>query len=308
MAWAAWARSTARATPSSAATSPSRSCPGSSRAILIGWRGSSARRASWPPSIIHTSARSMDWKTLTACGRWCSSWSTARRWPIESRADPIAVKDALKIARQITEALDAAHERGIVHRDLKPANIKITPDGVVKVLDFGLAKAVSGNAATADLTQSPTVTVGGTREGVILGTAAYMSPEQARGQAVDKRTDIWAFGCVLYEMLTGGLAFSGATVIRYHRRDPRARTRLDRAASRCTGGCAPSAAPLSGKESEAAAARHRRCPARRVGRDADRRRRSLADPFTRGGGPGHCTRRVRHGPAGSRGLLRWLWP
>ena len=124
---------------------------------------------------------------------------------------PIAVKDALKIAREITEALDAAHERGIVHRDLKPANIKITPDGVVKVLDFGLAKAVSGNAAAADLTQSPTVTVGGTREGVILGTAAYMSPEQARGLAVDKRTDIWAFGCVLYEMLTGGLAFSGAT-------------------------------------------------------------------------------------------------
>ena len=95
---------------------------------------------------------------------------------------PIPLNEALTIARQIADALDAAHENGIVHRDLKPANIKITPDGVVKVLDFGLAKAVSGDAATADLTQSPTMTVGGTRDGVILGTAAYMSPEQARGR------------------------------------------------------------------------------------------------------------------------------
>ena len=125
---------------------------------------------------------------------------------------PLALKDALPIASQIAEALDAAHEKGIVHRDLKPANIKITPDGVVKVLDFGLAKAVSGNAATADLTQSPTVTVGGTREGVILGTAAYMSPEQARGLMVDKRTDIWAFGCVFYEMLANHSPFASVTV------------------------------------------------------------------------------------------------
>ena len=125
---------------------------------------------------------------------------------------PIPVNDALPIARQLVDALDTAHEKGIVHRDLKPANIKITPDGVVKVLDFGLAKAASADTATADLTRSPTATVGGTREGVILGTAAYMSPEQARGHAIDKRTDIWAFGCVLYEMLTGRAVFARNTM------------------------------------------------------------------------------------------------
>ena len=115
------------------------------------------------------------------------------------------------MARQMADALEAAHEKGIVHRDLKPANIKITPDGVVKVLDFGLAKAASGDAAPVDLTQSPTLTVGGTREGIILGTAAYMSPEQARGRTADKRADVWAFGVVLYEMLTGRQAFGGET-------------------------------------------------------------------------------------------------
>jgi Tol biopolymer transport system component len=125
---------------------------------------------------------------------------------------PVPVAEALTIARQIADALDAAHERGIVHRDLKPANIKITPDGVVKVLDLGLAKAVTGDGVGPDLSQSPTVTVGGTRDGVILGTAAYMSPEQARGLAVDKRADIWAFGCVLYEMLTGRAAFAFDTL------------------------------------------------------------------------------------------------
>ena len=116
---------------------------------------------------------------------------------------PLPVPDALRIAGQIADALEAAHEKGIIHRDLKPANIKITPDGIVKVLDFGLAKAASGGGAGSDPSQSPTGSLGGTREGLILGTAAYMSPEQARGQRVDKRTDIWAFGCVLYEMLTG---------------------------------------------------------------------------------------------------------
>jgi len=124
---------------------------------------------------------------------------------------PLTLRDALTIAVQIADALEAAHEKGIVHRDLKPANVKITAAGTVKVLDFGLAKAVAGDSG-AGLTQSPTVTVDGTREGVILGTAAYMSPEQARGQAVDKRTDMWAFGCVVYEMLTGLGAFSRETI------------------------------------------------------------------------------------------------
>ena len=114
---------------------------------------------------------------------------------------------ALAIARQICDALEAAHEKGIVHRDLKPANIKMTPDGVVKVLDFGLAKATAGEFVNA--AHPPTRTLESTNQGVILGTATYMSPEQARGQPVDKRTDIWAFGCVLYEMLTGRRAFAG---------------------------------------------------------------------------------------------------
>ena len=130
------------------------------------------------------------------------------------RRGPIPAGQALAIARQITDALDVAHQRGIVHRDLKPANIKITADDTVKVLDFGLAKALIGETdetSRRDVANSPTVSLGGTRAGVILGTAAYMSPEQARGKAVDKRTDIWAFGCVLYEMLTGILAFKGET-------------------------------------------------------------------------------------------------
>ena len=120
---------------------------------------------------------------------------------------PVPVTDALTIARQIADALGAAHEKRIVHRDLKPANVKIRPDGAVKVLDFGLAKA-GGDDPTPD---SQVSTMAGTRAGIILGTMAYMSPEQARGQSVDKRTDIWAFGSVLFEMLTGRTAFARDT-------------------------------------------------------------------------------------------------
>ncbi len=127
---------------------------------------------------------------------------------------PIPLEEALPIARQIAEALEEAHEKGIVHRDLKPANVKLTPDGDVKVLDFGLAKAWIGetSASSADLSQSPTLVDTGTAIGVVLGTAAYMSPEQARGRAVDKKTDIWAFGVVVWEMLTGRRLFAGETV------------------------------------------------------------------------------------------------
>jgi dipeptidyl aminopeptidase/acylaminoacyl peptidase len=121
----------------------------------------------------------------------------------------IPLDETLPVARQIAEALESAHDRGIIHRDLKPANIKLTPDGSAKVLDFGLAKALETEAAPQSGTMSPTLSLHATHAGVILGTAAYMSPEQARGRAVDKRTDIWAFGCVLYEMLTGRRLFEG---------------------------------------------------------------------------------------------------
>jgi serine/threonine-protein kinase len=127
------------------------------------------------------------------------------------RDGALPVEEALTIGRQIAEALEAAHERGIIHRDLKPANVKITPDGAVKVLDFGLAKAMTDELSPSQMADSPTITAQHTRPGVVLGTAAYMSPEQARGKPVDKRTDIWSFGVVLYEALCGRRPFVGET-------------------------------------------------------------------------------------------------
>ena len=125
---------------------------------------------------------------------------------------PVPVEEALEVCRQIAEGVEAAHEKGVIHRDLKPANVKVTPEGKVKILDFGLAKVFEEEIPAADISQSPTLTEEMTRAGVILGTAAYMSPEQARGKIVDKRSDIFAFGAVLYELLTGKRAFEGETV------------------------------------------------------------------------------------------------
>src|SRR5688572_4291587 len=130
---------------------------------------------------------------------------------------PIPLNEALAMARQIADALEAAHDKGIIHRDLKPANIKITPDGVVKVLDFGLAKLAEQATAPGNppmLSMSPTITSPAlmTGAGIILGTAAYMSPEQAKGREADKRSDVWAFGCVLFEMLSARRAFEGEDV------------------------------------------------------------------------------------------------
>ena len=125
---------------------------------------------------------------------------------------PISLEESLATAGQIAEALEYAHEKGVVHRDLKPANVKITPEGTVKVLDFGLAKIVDDTMISGDPASSPTLTMRATHAGMILGTAAYMAPEQARGQVVDKRADIWAFGVVLMEMLSGKQVFGGQTV------------------------------------------------------------------------------------------------
>src|ERR1700693_986154 len=130
--------------------------------------------------------------------------------PGETLKGPLPLETALNYAKQIAEALEAAHEKGITHRDLKPANIMITPAGAVKVLDFGLAAVTQPSAASeGDPANSPTLTIRATQAGMILGTAGYMSPEQARGKTVDKRADIWAFGVVLYEMLTGQRLFDG---------------------------------------------------------------------------------------------------
>src|SRR5579863_5538138 len=130
----------------------------------------------------------------------------------ETLSGPLPVETALDYARQIAEALEYAHEKGIVHRDLKPANVKIAAEGVVKVLDFGLAKVIEDPGPPDEAGDLPTITLGSTRVGAIMGTPAYMSPEQAGGKAVDRRADIWSFGAVLFEMLTGKQAFTGESV------------------------------------------------------------------------------------------------
>ena len=154
---------------------------------------------------------------------WCRvrsswNWSRGRRCRSASPEARFLLDEALPIAKQIAEALEAAHEQGIIHRDLKPANVKVRPDGIVKVLDFGLAKALEPvSAGSTDATASPTITSPAmmTRIGVILGTAAYMSPEQAKGRAADKRSDVWAFGCVLFEMVTGQTRVRGGRHLRH---------------------------------------------------------------------------------------------
>ena len=170
----------------------------------------SGRRGSAPAAVAPSESATL----RQAQGRPEPGRGTSRGATASGGGAPRAFdsQDALRIARQLAEALEFAHENGIVHRDLKPANIKITPGGQVKVLDFGLAKAIAPDPSSSNVMNSPTLTARATEAGLILGTAAYMSPEQARGKPVDKRTDIWAFGVVLFEMLTGRRAFDGETV------------------------------------------------------------------------------------------------
>ena len=194
---------------------------------------------------------------------------------------PIPLDEALPIARQIAEALEAAHEQGIIHRDLKPANIKLRSDGTVKVLDFGLAKALDPpGAMSPSVTQSPTITSPAvlTGVGVLLGTPAYMSPEQARGQALDKRTDIWSFGCVLYEMLTGRRGIRRRDPFGHHRGDPGTRAVMAGIARRNPAGHLSPPAAVSPQRSETASAGH--------WRRADRVGQSVATRWA----PGDCER------------------
>ena len=192
--------------------------------------------------------------------------------------------------RQIAEALEAAHEQGIIHRDLKPANIKVRPDGTVKVLDFGLAAVAqgAGEPIAADVTNSPTLTLAATQAGVILGTAAYMSPEQAAGKPVDKRADIWSFGVVLWEMLTGTRLFDGESVSHTLADVLRAEIDFDRLPGETPQPIRRLRAALSRSRREDPAARHRRgacCPPALPGGSARSRERRAPLPSLRRGRP-----------------------
>ena len=174
---------------------------------------------------------------------------------------PIQLEDALPIARQIAEALEAGHEAGVIHRDVKPAKVKVREDGTVKVLDYGLAKALEGDGASiadSDSSQSPTLARQGTQIGVILGTAAYMSPEQAKGKRVHKRTDIWAFGVVLFEMLTGKKMYSRGNGFRDVGFGHQGRSRLVPLAEQLPGTCPRPLESLFDEGSQTAATTHRR--------------------------------------------------
>ena len=217
---AAWARSIARATRSSVATSRSRSSPTPSSADpdrVARFQ----REAQLLATLNHPNIAAIygldetDGKTAIVLELVEGETLEAKFERAQTKGSRLPLDEALPIARQIAEALEAAHEKGVIHRDLKPANIKITANGAVKVLDFGLAKMVEpgGASGSAGSSMSPTLSVHATFAGVILGTAAYMSPEQARGRPVDKRTDIWAFGCVLFEMLAGKRTFDAGDTV-----------------------------------------------------------------------------------------------
>ena len=223
---------------------------------------------------------------------------------------PVAIADALPIARQIADALEAAHDLGIIHRDLKPANVKVRPDGTVKVLDFGLAKALDADdsSSAANALHSPTMTQRATAVGTIIGTAAYMAPEQARGKAVDRRADIWAFGVVLYEMLTGCARLPRRRPIGGAGHRPQDGAELARAAARDTAGGSPAAAPLPREGSAQASELHRR---RAAGTGRERPCRRVRDvPFESRRDPsivGRRDGRRRYGGHRSRHVVRWGW-